>query len=267
MLGVCIEGIIMKLKLIACKALSRELSYLSALSDNIIDITYIRQGYHEKPNELRNKLQQEIDLIESGEDPHTNQSSSENENGSASYLEGFDAIILGYGLCSNGIVGISSKEYPIVVPRGHDCMTLLLGSKERYMKYFKELPGCFWYSGSWIESSQMPCELYDSNQKKFWLSKGYDDDVVDYCLQEFSGWTKKYKYAAYVKMPFIDKERWSKFTEEAAAYYNWEYKTVNGDMSLLTRLLEGQWNKEDFLVVPPGHKIAATNDEYIIRYE
>lgn len=34
----------MRLKLIACKALSRELSYLSALTDNNIDTTFIRQA-------------------------------------------------------------------------------------------------------------------------------------------------------------------------------------------------------------------------------
>ena len=49
----------MRLKLIACKALSRELSYLSALTDNNIDTTFIRQGYHNAPDVLRRNLQQE----------------------------------------------------------------------------------------------------------------------------------------------------------------------------------------------------------------
>ena len=42
----------MRLKLIACKALFRELSYVSALTDNMIDITWMRQGYHTEPELL-----------------------------------------------------------------------------------------------------------------------------------------------------------------------------------------------------------------------
>ena len=58
----------MRLKLIACKALFRELSYICALSDNIVDITWIRQGCHDYPDQLRKVLQEEIDRIEQGED-------------------------------------------------------------------------------------------------------------------------------------------------------------------------------------------------------
>ena len=61
----------MRLKLIACKALFRELSYVSALSDNIIDITWMRQGYHNEPEVLHSLLQQEIDAVEAGSDPHS----------------------------------------------------------------------------------------------------------------------------------------------------------------------------------------------------
>lgn len=63
----------MRLKLLACKALSRELSYLSSLSDNNIDVTFIRQGYHSAPDVLRRTLQEEIDAVESGRDSHTNE--------------------------------------------------------------------------------------------------------------------------------------------------------------------------------------------------
>jgi len=38
-----------------------------------------------------------------------------------------------------------------VVPRAHDCITLLLGSKERYAKLFGERPGTYWYSAGWLE--------------------------------------------------------------------------------------------------------------------
>ena len=63
----------------------------------------------------------------------------------------FEAILIGYGLCSNGIMGISSNKYKLVIPRAHDCITFLLGSKEKYSKYFTDMPGTYWYTMSWIE--------------------------------------------------------------------------------------------------------------------
>ena len=53
----------MRLKIIACKALFRELSYLAALSENAVDITWMRQGFHSTPDKLRVLLQKEIDEI------------------------------------------------------------------------------------------------------------------------------------------------------------------------------------------------------------
>ena len=62
----------MRLKLIACKVFFRSLSGICSRTDNIIDITWIRQGEHNTPEKLHALLQKEIDLIESGDDVHSN---------------------------------------------------------------------------------------------------------------------------------------------------------------------------------------------------
>lgn len=254
----------MRLKLIACKSMFRELSYLAALSENSIDATFMRQGFHESPELLNKKLQAEIDAVEDGTDSHTNRFSSEAASASPQKLEDIDAILLGYGLCSNGIVGLHSRSHRLVVPRGHDCITMLLGSKERYMDCFNKYPGCFWYSGSWIENSAMPCEEYQQRQCAYLRQKDYDEDTLEYCLEEMTGWTKNYHYAAYIKMPFYDKKDWQDFTKSAADFYGWDYKLLDGSTGLLERFISGDWNEEDFLVVPPGQEIYATNDSRII---
>ena len=42
----------------------------------------------------------------------------------------YDAIVLGYALCSNGLVGIKAERIPLrSFPAAHDCITLFLGSK------------------------------------------------------------------------------------------------------------------------------------------
>lgn len=257
----------MRLKLIACKALSRELSYLSSLSESNIDITFIRQGYHCAPDVLRRTLQQEIDSVESGLDPHTNELGGNSDRISPYNKEDFDAILIGYGLCSNGIVGLHSKKHTLVIPRGHDCITFFLGSKERYAEYFNTLPGCYWYTASWIENAEMPCESSVQRQIEFYKEKGYDEEDLEFFLEEMNGWTKSYKNAAYIKMPFFDKDELQEFAKNAADYYQWKYNLLEGDMSLMKQFLAGEWDHEKFLVVPPGYKVVASNDENIITCE
>ncbi len=254
----------MRLKLLACKALSRELSYLSSLSDNNIDVTFIRQGYHSAPDVLRRTLQEEIDAVESGRDSHTNELGGIGEEPSPYLPEDFDAILIGYGLCSNGVVGLRSKRHRLVIPRGHDCITLFLGSKERYARCFQDWPGCFWYTASWIENSSMPCEAAQKRQVEYYREKGYDEDDLDYFLESMNDWTKTYRNAAYIRMPFFDKAEYQEFTRDAARFYGWDYNLVDGEMGLLERFIAGDWNEEDFLVVPPGKTVAASNDERII---
>jgi uncharacterized membrane protein len=43
------------------------------------------------------------------------------------------------------------------------------------------------------------------------------------------------------------------------------FEKVAGDMTLLQRLLDGPWNDEQFLVVPPGAHVATSFDEKIIK--
>ena len=80
--------------LIACRVLWRELNYYAAQSPHDFEFVYLKQGLHDTPELLRKSVQEEIDRAG----------------------DRFDAILLGYGLCSNGIVGLRSEAAPLVVP-------------------------------------------------------------------------------------------------------------------------------------------------------
>lgn len=252
----------LRLKLIACKAIFREVSYLSALSPNILDVTWIRQKFHSTPEVLHRVLQEEIDAVESGMDNHTNKL-GDCEDGYG-IREDFDAILLGYGLCSNAAIGLVAKSHRLVIPRAHDCITFCLGAKERYSKYFKEFPGCYWYTASWIENTEMPSEETQKQQYEYFQRKGYDEETIEYLLEEMQSWNKNYKNVAYIRMPFYDKPEYQEFTKEAAAYFHWDYHLLEGDMGLLGRFIAGDWDDEDFLVLEPGQKAAPSYDEGII---
>ena len=256
----------MRLKLIACKVLFREFSYVCSTSDNIVDITWIQQGKHVYPEQLHDLLQKEIDLIESGEDVHTNKvsESAESDEGMA---EDFDAILLGYGLCSNAVTGIKAKKHRIVIPRAHDCITLFLGSKEKYAQCFREIPGCYWYTADWIDNSTMPGPERHAMMVRYFEDQGYDEETIEYLMESLNG-LKNYHNCAYINLPFFDKEKYRKVTQEAAEYYDWQYHEIEGSLSLIERMIAGEWNKEDFLILEPGESAFATSDEDIIgKYE
>ena len=121
----------MRLKLIACEIMYRELCAAVARSVNLVDVEFLPKGLH--------------DIGQAGMSGRL-----------ADVLAGVDetryeAVLLGYGLCSNGLVGLAARSIPLVVPRAHDCITLFLGSKERYLEYFQDHPGVYFKTSGWIE--------------------------------------------------------------------------------------------------------------------
>lgn len=245
----------MRLKVISCKVLTRELGYLSADCPNVLDISWLRQGYHDNPELLHNILQECIDKIDSGDDPF-----------SCSRTVGdFDAIVLGYGLCSNGICGVQSKRYPIVVPRAHDCITLFLGSKERYRELFEQIGGgAFWYTPGWIENSLVPSQDADAKKLAEYIET-YGEDNAEYLMQLEETWMKGYKDVAYVQMPNIRYPDYRGYARNCSDYLGWDYHEYKGEDTLLRDLIGGNWDNERFLVIPPNHTCEQSYDEAIIK--
>ncbi|MCK4514547.1 MAG: DUF1638 domain-containing protein, partial [Spirochaetaceae bacterium] len=128
--------------------MTREISLIAASCENTLHLHFMEQELHNRPDELRNALQAEIDLIEAAFGGAGAAAKS-----AAPGKDDADAIVLAYGLCSNAICGLRSRRYPVVVPRAHDCMTLIVGSRERYQEYFDRHPGTYWYTPGWIEQT------------------------------------------------------------------------------------------------------------------
>lgn len=252
----------MRLKLIACKAISREMCFLCAKSPHTIDITFLRQGIHSTPDLLRKVLQDEINSVEGGNDYRTN----DIKLNSPYMREGFDAILLGYGLCSNVIAGIYSDKYSLVIPRAHDCISFLLGSKEKYAKCFAEMPGTYWYTMSWIECGAASGDNNAEAEAQHYRNKGYDEEEIEFLMESSRSWIRNYNTAAYIKMPFFDKEEYREYTKKIAGSYGWEYREMDGDMALMEDFVSGKWDEGRFLVVPPGNKITASYDDKIIGF-
>ena len=235
----------MKYAIIACSVLQREISYLAATSDNVVTPIYLPQGLHNTPSLLKDTLAHEIEKI------------SESDRK-------YDAILLGYGLCSNGVVGITAPSIPVVIPRTDDCVALLLGSQKRYLDYFNSHSGIYWYSPGWIESDAMPSEeMYNELYKTY--AEQYGEDNADYLMEETNGWHTRYTYATYITSSIVDNKKYIDFTKNSADYLKWHFDSVDGDLSMLEKLISGDWNDEDFLVCPSDSTVEQSFDEGKIK--
>ncbi len=229
-------------KIIACHVLWREIAYYASQSSDVFDIEFLEQGLHCVPDQLRDSVQQAIDAAG----------------------DNYDAILLGYGLCSNGIEGIVARDTKLVVAKGHDCITYLLGSKERYREYFDANPGTYWYSPGWIDTGTQPSqERYERTHAEY--VEKYGEDNADYLMEAEQGWFREYTNAAYVDLGFGNNEHQKQFTKTCAEWLKWGYEELAGDPSLVKRFLAGDWNAEDFLVVEPGQTILASHDDDVLK--
>lgn len=241
----------MNLKIIACKIMQRELASLMWCCPNSFDLTTLQQNYHAVPLRLREYLQAEIERIERKEDPYTNN------------LEEFDAIVLGYGLCSNALIGLHSSRYPLVIPRAHDCTALFMGSKEMYQEYFDTYKGTYFYNQVWVELGQGMDEQYMNRKYHEFMEQFEDEDTVEYLMEMEREMVANYKYAAYITWPDFEDEPFRERVRALAREKAWEYLEVNGSNRLLKKMLDGEWDEEDFLVVQPGYKVAADTERII----
>ena len=238
-----------KYLIIACHVLWREFCRYASVSENGFDFVFLDQGLHNTPDLLRIELQKAIDVAEAG-------SSGEKS-------KKYDAILVGYGLCSNGIEGIVARTTPLIVPRGHDCITFFLGSKERYKEYFDENPGTYWYTAGWIEDGMQPGkERYELLLNEY--TEKYGEDNAEFLMETEQAWFKEYTNAAFVENDFMEQSEYKKFTKECADFLNWRYSELKGDSSLLISFVKGDWSDDKFQKVVEGEKIIATHDANVI---
>jgi len=225
--------------------MQREAYFCAARSKNVVDILLMEQGLHDEPEKLRSEVQKALD--------------------NTCDIQGrpYDASLLGYGLCSNGIVGLSAK-IPVIAPRGHDCITLLLGSKDRYQEYFDSHHGVYWYSPGWIESGKQPSEeRYEKMLKEY--KEKYGDDNAQYLMEVEQKWIKEYNWAAYIDWGLADSDEYKNYTKRCAEFLHWNYDELKGSPVLMQKLVDGGWDDGEFLVIKPGQKIGEdlTNDGII----
>lgn len=242
----------MNIHIIACQVFYREISYLAALSPHATSIIWLPQGLHDTPDLLRKRVQQEIEEVERAIEERT-------------YKHDPDIILIGYGLCSNGTVGLSSRSLPLVIPRTDDCIGVFLGSQKRYLTEFSEHPGTYWLNNGWLETAFLPTK---QNYDKMWktYAEEYGEDNADFLLEQEQAWVLKYDTLGYITSEIYQNDGFEQYAEEIGTHNNWRFLKLDGDAGFLRRLLDGIFDEKEVLVCPPGHCTAASFDEQKLTF-
>lgn len=215
--------------IIACKVFQDLLETL--LPDHLASqVTFMDYGLHQWPRKLNSTVQEAIDQIEQP-----------------------SLVILGYGLCGNGLNGIKSGKHILLVPRADDCIAILLGSRSAYRQQFLNSPATYYLTKGWLESGSNPLQEYQKYAQKYGVEKAIR--VMDQQYQH-------YRRLVLVAHSRRDLEQYRPRAQEIARFcerWGMSYDEILGSDAYIRRLIEvatalDQADK-DFIVVPPGGEL------------
>jgi len=214
---------------IACKVFQELLEHF--VPPDVADqLTFLDYGLHDIPRELSRAVQEQIDNIQ---EP--------------------SRILLGYGLCGNGLQGIQAGRHTLFIPRADDCIAILLGSYQAYLREFSENPGTYYLTKGWLESGTDPLKQYQQMVEKYGAEDG--------------AWVMDQQYMHYKRLVFVahtpeDLETYRPRALEVAEYckrWGMEYEEVLGSEAYIRDLVKAvstlSESDEQFLVIPPGGSI------------
>ena len=227
---------------IACGVLATDLKRIAQRLGVRITTDFLPGGLHDRPHELRRRLQEAID--------------------EASALARGERIVIGYGVCGLGSVGIHARNIPLVILKVNDCIAMFLGSDQAYREQFARYPGTYYVSAGWVEGKSQPqspdgpiqCgpDCYRFSQ----LVAAHGQENAEAIRRFLTSWQRNYQRAALIDTGAEGKHRYAEMARDMAQAFGWKYEEIPGSGKLLEKLLAARHSTEEILLVPPHHVTA-----------
>lgn len=218
----------LKRAVIACRVMEQELNCLlpQCPADISISLRFLDQQLHLSPEKMPAVVQAAVDEASAWA----------------------DEIVLGYGLCSNGIAGVSAAAQNLYVPRVHDCVALLLGSRKAYYKIFRERAGTYFIAPGWVKAQKDPLGLLENA----YIPRMGRADALWGIREEF----KHYSHIALIDTGAGDSDYLRRRAKENARFLDKDYMEIQGSPDYFKKILFGPHTEPDFVCLPPGAEIA-----------
>jgi len=221
---------------IACQVLQDLLERLlpESLAQNV---TFMDYGLHRVPSKMAGTLQ---DVINDIKEP--------------------SLVVLGYGLCGNGLKGIKAGAHTLLAPRTDDCIAILLGSYRAYMREFQDVPGTYYLTKGWLESGSNPLQEYEEYVPKYgakaamWImDQQYQNYERLMLVTHDQADMEQYRPKAQAVAQFC--ERWDIRYEERLGSDDYVRRLIKAAEALGNGHEPPDWLGRDFVLVPPGGEI------------
>jgi hypothetical protein len=223
--------------IVACQVLQDVLEQLLP-QDLAQEVTFMDYGLHVVPSRMHVTLQDVIDRVK-----HPS------------------LIVLGYGLCGNGLRGLKARAHTLLIPRTDDCIAMLLGSYQAYRQEFKAVPGTYYLTKGWLESGSNPLQEYEAYVPKYGAERAM--------------WIMDQQYHHYERLVLVtrseaDLARYRPQAQEIARFcarWNMRYEEILGSDDYVRQLVEtaaelgsngtkpSKSQNSDFVVIPPGDEV------------
>ncbi|MBG0778662.1 MAG: DUF1638 domain-containing protein, partial [Desulfotignum balticum] len=232
-----------KIYVISCAVLARDIKEVAREMDLALEYKFLEAGLHENPHKLNTQVQKAVDQIDVKGDA--------------------DRIIIGYGVCGKGTVGLNSRNVTLVIPKVHDCISLFLGGDAAYQAQFKKYPGTYYLSAGWCEEKAEPVSrrrgrAWFGNRQLVYedVKNAHGRAAADQTFAFLNSWQKNYQRAAFIETRSGQAARYEQMAKDMADEYGWQFERIKGDQGLIRQMLTATESTSGILVVPPGHTIA-----------
>lgn len=242
----------MRLQAITCDMLLRPVEYFAASSPHEVVVGRLSASLHAAPATLRERIQANVDEAD----------------------HNAEAVVLAYGLCGGATAGVEARDIPLVLPRAHDCATILLGSRARYEREHDATPGTYWYTQDQLERGNAlkgwllgdAARSEDAMATRQEYAERYGQDNADYLMQTLGEWHTRYERGAYLDtgLDTGDDDEAAERARDESEQRGWRFERVPADLDILRRLLHGEWD-DDFQVVQPGQRLEMSYDDDVVR--
>ena len=211
----------MKTTVVACKTLEDEVNQTLSKTGIDYSVKWIESGLHNYPEKLRDTLQNTID--------DTTDS---------------DYILLIFGLCGNALLGLTSSNATLVLPRVDDCISFFLGGNDK-RKMIEEKSAAYYLTKGWLRYENNIWQEYTRSIEKYGKerTKGI-----------FATMLKHYTHLVVIDTGAYDTDLFLEEAKEIAAELSLELKVIPADLNMLKDALKQNWHDE-FIVIEPGEKI------------
>lgn len=214
----------MTVKIIACEVMKDELLAITPTQD--VHFDFLPMALHSKPENLNLELQKRL-----------------NES------KGYVRVVLGFGLCGGGAKNLKASHCILTIPRVHDCIPLILGTRHQFDELRKEEAGTLYHTRGWLEGYNGDRTILPDFQK---TCEKYGEKKAAYLFKRI--------YEGYTRVLFIQigHPRESSLrlqSMETAKKLDLKYQEVSGSMAYFEKIINGPYDDNNFVNIPVNERV------------